>query len=122
MYCPNIYIRTSFIHVHKSLCVFLPLVTKGQPEEMEGATAVAVPGGGEEEEQSSSPLPVRCETGAAQTSSAFGEAKSRSEQHPLAGLSHRQRGRACGRVRRAVNAHEWLRLFNPSHCCVFPKM
>ncbi|XP_057189086.1 histone-lysine N-methyltransferase 2C isoform X3 [Triplophysa rosa] len=54
-------------------------VTKGQPEEMEGATAVAVPGGGEEEEQSSSPLPARCETGAAQTSSAFGEAKS-SEQ------------------------------------------
>lgn len=94
----------------------LLLVTKGQSEEMEGATAVAVPGVGEEEEQSSSPLPACCEAGAAQTSSAFGEAKSRSEQHPLAGLSQRQRGCACGLVRRAVNAHEWLCLFNPFLC------
>ncbi|XP_059358418.1 histone-lysine N-methyltransferase 2C-like isoform X3 [Carassius carassius] len=50
-------------------------VTKGQQEETADASAVAV----SEEEQSSSPLPASPETGAAQTSSASGEAKS-SEQ------------------------------------------
>ncbi|RXN27847.1 histone-lysine N-methyltransferase 2C-like protein [Labeo rohita] len=54
-------------------------VTKGQQEETAGASAVAVSAEGEEEEQSSSPLPASPETGAAQTSSASGEAKS-SEQ------------------------------------------
>ncbi|XP_016139199.1 histone-lysine N-methyltransferase 2C [Sinocyclocheilus grahami] len=54
-------------------------VTKEQQEETVGAAAVAVSAEGEEEEQSSSPLPASPETGAAQTSSASGEAKS-SEQ------------------------------------------
>ncbi|XP_065124300.1 histone-lysine N-methyltransferase 2C isoform X10 [Paramisgurnus dabryanus] len=54
-------------------------VNKEQPEEMEDTAAVAITAGGEEEELSSSPLPASCETRAAQTSSAFGEAKS-SEQ------------------------------------------
>ncbi|XP_052467050.1 histone-lysine N-methyltransferase 2C isoform X1 [Carassius gibelio] len=54
-------------------------VTKGEQEETADASAVAVSAEGEEEEQSSSPLPASPETGAAQTSSASGEAKS-SEQ------------------------------------------
>ncbi|XP_016320042.1 histone-lysine N-methyltransferase 2C [Sinocyclocheilus anshuiensis] len=54
-------------------------VTKGEQEETAGASAVAVSAEGEEEEQLSSPLPASPETGAAQTSSASGEAKS-SEQ------------------------------------------
>ncbi|XP_077069572.1 histone-lysine N-methyltransferase 2C isoform X1 [Siphateles boraxobius] len=54
-------------------------VTKGQQEETEDASAVAVSAEGGEEEQPSSPLPASSETGAAQTSSASGEAKS-SEQ------------------------------------------
>lgn len=54
-------------------------VAKGQQEETEDASAMAVSAEGEEEEQSSSPLPASSKTGAAQTSSASGEAKS-SEQ------------------------------------------
>ncbi|XP_056329618.1 histone-lysine N-methyltransferase 2C isoform X7 [Danio aesculapii] len=54
-------------------------VAKGQQEEMEDASAMAVSAEVEEEEQSSSPLPASSKTGAAQTSSASGEAKS-SEQ------------------------------------------
>uniref|UniRef100_A0A9J8DKI8 [histone H3]-lysine(4) N-methyltransferase n=1 Tax=Cyprinus carpio carpio TaxID=630221 RepID=A0A9J8DKI8_CYPCA len=54
-------------------------VTKGEQEETAGASAMAASAEGEEEEQSSSPLPASPETGAAQTSSASGEAKS-SEQ------------------------------------------
>lgn len=102
-----------------SLPLCLSLVTKGQQEETEDASAVAVSAEGEEEEQPSSPLPASPETGAAQTSSASGEAKSRSEQHPLAWLSHCWRGKhalvnVCVYV--SVKVCEWLHVLSLFDC------
>ncbi|XP_073705573.1 histone-lysine N-methyltransferase 2C [Garra rufa] len=76
---PSLGCSHSLINKNVSLFLFLSSITKGQQEETAGASAVAVSAEGEEEEQSSSPLPASPETGAAQTSSASGEAKS-SEQ------------------------------------------
>lgn len=104
-----------------SLPLCLSLVTKGQQEETEDASAMAVSAEREEEEQPSSPLPASPETGAAQTSSASGEAKSRSEQHPLAWLSHRWRGKhalvdVCVCVCVSVKVCEWLRVLSLFDC------
>lgn len=118
--CNLICIGAAVMNMDVSLLLCLSSVTKEQQEETAGVSAVAVSAEGEEEEQSSSPLPASPETGAAQASSAPGEAKSRSEQHLSPGWVTASVGsvrmRTCVCV--SVNACEWLRVLSLFGCIV----